>query len=166
MAIKLKTDLGNTGLSGDHWAMCDLQIHVGRTAGTTDVIARYAMWASAEAKAAGKAPLRRGKRTRVTVEGTDPRLSEIEAACDVVLTAKTIQAQPAVRAEPARSASKSKAAVKARSGVEADPDNGIKAQMALTAQPAVAARRAMKAIKARRPTRRVQGGDLEDGTIV
>lgn len=154
MAIKLKNYLGNTGLSGDHWALCDLQIRVGVEAGTTDVVARYAMWASSTARTAGKAPLRRSRKVNVTVQGTDPRLSEIEAACDVVLTSKTIMAKPDVRAVVGQPA------VNAKAAVNADPDNGIDAKAAVIAKAAV------KPVKAQRAVRGVRGGELETGSIV
>lgn len=142
MAINKKTDFGNTGLIGEHWALSDFKIFVGVEAGSTRVVARYAMWANADARASGKDHLRRGRRITVSVPGTDPRLSDIEAVCDAALIVETIKSEPGVRA------------VAPQPAVKADSSKGI------------VAKAAVKGVKAKRPVPGVRGGDLEGGTIV
>lgn len=154
MAIKKKTDIGNQGISGEHWAPCDLQVHVGEEAGTTKVVVRYAMWLNAQTHADGKAPMRRGRRFTVVVPSTDPTLSDIERVCDKALLVKTVEAEPGERAIAG------KPAIKAKAAVDADLENGIEAQ------PAQKAKAAVKAVKAKRPVQGVRGGELEGGSLV
>ncbi len=91
---------------------------------------------------------------QVTVANTNPKLSDIEAACDQLLVVKSVQGEapvPPVAPE---------AAVKAKDAVKADPKKGIKAQPAVTARGAVKERKFKPAVRA------VKGGELEGGTIV
>ena len=154
MAIKKNTDIGNTGMTGDHWALCDMQLHASNIPNSIKVIARYALWLSEAAKNDGRAPLRRSGRMTVLIDSADARLSDIEAALDKELTRATVGGTYAV-AEV-----KAQAAVKAKAAVKADPDKGIKAQ------PKVEARAAVKAVKGKPAVHAVKGGELEGGTII
>ena len=166
MAIKKNADIGNTGLNGEYWALCDLQIHTGDKPSTIKFVGRYALWVTATARAEGRSPLRRTKRVIVSVEGTDPKLSEIEAVFEKALLRESIQPVRGVHAVSAIPGMKAKKAVPAKAAVEADPDNGIEAQPAVEAQAAVEGRVAIDAVKAVRAVAGVRGGELEGGTII
>ena len=149
MAIRKKTDIGgNTGMSGDYWKLCDLQLFKGAKPGTTKCVGAYRMWLSAEAYTSEKQPMRRGRKHTLTVPSADPKISDIEAVFDAELTRPTIPEVKAVAAVKG---------VKAQAAVKADKAKGI------SAQPAIAG---VKAVKAVARVRGVAGGELEGGAIV
>lgn len=141
MAVKLKREVGNTGIEGEHWAPCEVSFQRDGS-GKLQVTGVYRLWLNAKAHREGKEPLR-GQRVRVrAVVGTkDPKLSQLEAALDKAAVAKTVEP---VRAMPA---------VEAQEAIKADPEKGIKARGAIQARPAV------EAVQGQR------GGPLEGGEI-
>lgn len=160
MAIQKSTDVGDTGMVADHWALCDLQLHRGEEAGTTKCVGSYRLWMNAAAYAAGKQPVRRGRKITVIVPGTDPKVSEIALAFDKELIRKEVKG---VRAVAAVTAVKGVTGVAAKAAVKADAKNGIKAKGAVAAVAAVVEVKAVAAVAAVTP---VKGAELAGGAIV
>lgn len=102
MAIEKHTDMGN-GTSGNYWALLAVSK---LTPGGSDtaIEAEFGLWVDEPAYAAGVHPLRRLRRIRITVPGSDPKLSEISAAVEVDLLRPAVQAVAAVQAQPAKAA--------------------------------------------------------------
>lgn len=142
MAVKLKREIGNTGIEGEHWAPCEVAFQR-LPDGKLQVTGIYRLWLNAGTHREGKEPLR-GQRVRVkaVVNLKDPKLSQLEEALDQAATAKTVKARPAVPA------------VEAQAAVKADPEKGVKARGAIKA------RAAQEAVPGRR------GGPLEGGEAV
>lgn len=166
MAIKKTTNIGNTGLSGDHWALFDIQLHLGAETDTTLVVACYALWVDEAARMAGRAPIRKGRRISVVIASADPKISDIEAALEAKLMEASVPAVEQIRRVRAEPAVRAITAIAYAPAVVADPSNGIKAKPAVAARDAVQARKAIKEVKGRARRMAVPGGELEGGTVV
>ena len=134
MPVDRHTDMGD-GTAGTYWALCGMR-RIARGGDETTVEAEYGLWVDQAAYRAGVTPRRKLQRIRVTVSGSDPKLSEIDAAVAAELLREPVTEVRAVRGRRAVPAGKSD------SGVD-EPE-----------VPEVAGRRG------------VRGGLLEGGTLV
>ncbi len=87
MAIEKHTDMGN-GTAGNYWALLGVP-KISPAGSDTAVEAEFGLWVDKAAYDAGVHLLRKLRRIRVTVPGTDPRLSEISAAVEARLMRPT-----------------------------------------------------------------------------
>ena len=99
MAIERHTDMGN-GTAGNYWALSAVS-KVAPKGNEVEVEVEFSLWVDKAAHAAGVHPLRRLRRLRAVVAGSDPKLSEIGAAVEAGLLRPAVAMRAATAADPA-----------------------------------------------------------------